>query len=202
MAYFRDSAEITSTIGGFLQTFPRLEPLMREAVGHKPMVLKLELSAPEFSAEVDFRAKPLSVRLGAGGDGTIAMTTSADHFHQILLGMLAIGPAVNNKQILLRGAVANLMSGVPLFYLAPGIYPFYLESIGRADLVLPGPRPMLHGETISEDTMTRLVSGIAFLAGFSLGLLKRTLAPRLNLIAALEAMGKGLLSAASPGKNA
>ena len=133
MPYFKDDKELDLEIGGFLRTFPRMDPLMREAVGDKGMTLKLELSDPELSAEIDFSKFPLEIRVGTDAGGTIAMTTSADHFHQLLLGILAIGPAVNNKQILLRGSVANLMSGVPLFYLAPTIYPFYLESIGRKD---------------------------------------------------------------------
>jgi len=200
MAYFRDAQEADLVIGGFLRTFPRMDPLMREAVGQKKMVLKLELADPNLLAEIDFRQFPVEVRFGTNPEGTIAMTASADHFHQLLLGILPIGPAVNNKQILLRGSVANLMAGVPLFYLAPAIYPFFLESIGRKDLILPGPRPRLHGEIRSEDTMTRIVSVLAFLAGYSLGFLKKHLAPKLDLVAALESMGKGLLSATPAGK--
>ncbi len=192
MTCFKDSREVEQVIGGFLQAFPRLEPLLREVISHKRMILKLELSDPDLNAEIDFTKSPLEVRLNATGDGTVAMTISSDHFHQLLLGLLPIGVGVNHRKLILRGSTANYALALPLFYVAPSIYPFYLEAIGRSDLVAPGDRPLLHGEKISEDTMTRIVSALAFLVGFSLGFLKKHLAKKLDIIAALEAMGKGL----------
>lgn len=195
MSYFKSQQELEQVIGGFLRIFPKMEPLMREAIGHKKMALKLELSDPDLTAEIDFTRSPLEIRFKTKAEGAIALTTTADHFHRLLLGILPIGPGVNHKQILIRGSVANLMSGVALFYLAPTIYPFFLESIGRKDLILPGKRPPLHGEKILEDKMTKIVSPLAFLLGYALGLLKKHLAKNLDIVAALESMGKGLISA-------
>jgi len=195
MAYFSSSEDVDRVIGGFLRSFPRLEPLLREAVGHQPMNLKLELSDPEFSAEIDFTKYPLELRFNTSADGSIGMACSADDFHRVLLGMLPIGIGIDRKKLLMRHSIAKLISAVPLFYLAPSIYPFFLESIGRSDLIVAGERPALHGKREMEDSMTKIVSGLAYLAGWGLGFFKAHVAPGLDIITALESMGNGLLKA-------
>lgn len=197
MVYFSNSKELEFVIGGFLKLFPRFEPLMRELINKKEMILKLELKEPEFSAEVDFKKYPLEIRLNTNADGTIGMTSYADDFHRLLLGMFSIGVGVNQKKLLLRGSVADMMDAIPLFYVAPSIYPFYLESINRPDLIIQGERPPLHAEKETEDIMTKIVSGLAYLVGYGLGFIKRYFAKKLDIIVALESMGKGLLKATS-----
>lgn len=196
MAFFKDREEVDFVIGGFLRVFPRLEPLLREAIGHSPMVLKLELSNPEFNAEIDFARKPLQLRFNTNNDGTIGMACTSDDFHRVLLGFLPVGVGINRKKLLMRHSVAKLINAVPLFYLAPSIYPFYLESIDRSDLLIAGQRPALHGQREMEDTMSKIVSALAYLAGYGLGLFKAHLAPGLDIVTALESMGNGLLKAA------
>jgi hypothetical protein len=150
------------------------------------------------SAEIDFEKSPMQLRFGTNADGTIGMACSADDFHRLLLGLLPIGVGVNHKRLFLRGSVAKLMSAVPLFYVAPAVYPFYLESIGRRDLILNEKLPPLHGESETEDGMNRIIAKLAFAAGYALGLLKSKISPRVNVIAALEAMGQGLLRSGLP----
>jgi len=195
MAYFSGAEELDRVIGGFLRSFPRLEPLLREATGHQKLNLKLELKDPEFSAEIDFTKAPLEIRFNTAADGSIGMACTADDFHQVLLGMLPIGIGIDRKKLLMRHSIAKLISAVPLFYLAPSIYPFYLESIGRSDLIVAGERPALHGKREEEDGMTKIVSAMAYLVGWGLGFLKAHVAPGLDIIIALESMGNGLLKA-------
>jgi hypothetical protein len=51
------------------------------------------------------------------------------------------------------------------------------------------------GKREEEDVMTKMVSGIAYLAGWALGFLKAHVTPGLDIVTALEAMGNGLLKA-------
>jgi hypothetical protein len=195
MAYFSSTEEIDRVIGGFLQKFPRLEPLLREATGYRQMTLKLELKDPEFNAEIDFTRSPLEIRFNTNADGSIGMACTADDFHRVLLGMLPIGIGIDRKRLLMRHSVAKLISAVPLFYLAPAIYPFYLESINRPDLIISGERPALHGKREMEESMTKIVSGLAYLVGYGLGFFRAHIAPGLDIVAALESLGNGLLKA-------
>ena len=195
MPYFSSKEEIDRVIGGFLRSFPRLEPLLREATGNRQMTLKLELSDPEFSAEIDFTKSPIALRFNTSADGSIGMACTADDFHRVLLGILPIGIGIDRKRLLMRHSIARLISAVPLFYLAPSIYPFFLESINRSDLIIAGERPALHGQREMEDSMTKIVSGLAYLVGYGLGFFKAHVAPGLDIITALESMGNGLLKA-------
>jgi hypothetical protein len=198
--YFKNGEEVDLVIGGFLRIFPRLDPLLREITGQILLLLKLELSKPELLAEIDFTKNPLEVRFGTGTDGTVGMACTADDFHLVLLGLLPIGTGVNHARLLMRGSTARMMDVVPLFYVAPAVYPFYLESIGRADLIIEQDRPPLHGRRDPEDAMTKIVSVLAYTAGYALGLIKSNIAPRLDIVTALEAMGKGLLKSGLPKK--
>jgi hypothetical protein len=195
MAYFKSREEVDLVIGGFLKKFQGLEPILREAVGHNEMNLKLELSDPELGVEIDFSKHPIELRFNTASDGSIGLACSADDFHLVLLGMLPIGVGINRKRLIMRHSVAKLINAVPLFYLAPGIYPFYLESIGRADLIVKGDRHALHGKREEEDAMTKVISAFAYLAGWALGFLKAHVAPGLDIVASLESMGNGLLKA-------
>ncbi len=197
---FRSVTEADQVIGGFFRELPRLDPIIREIVRHTPLVMKLELSDPPLDAELDLTATPLAVRFGSAASGSIGLAGTAADFHRVLLGRLPVAVGINQKKLLVRGSTARMMKVVPLFYIVPYIYPSFLEAIGRADLLEPGERPPLHGPRPREGTMNQIIAALAYLAGYGLGLLKRHLNPRLDLLAALEAMGRGLSRAAAPPK--
>jgi len=77
------------------------------------------------------------------------------------------------------------------------VYRFWLESIGRQDLVTFGKGPALHGPSDREGFMYRIVTGLAYLVGYCLGFLKAHVSPSLNIGSALEAMSNGLLKASA-----
>jgi hypothetical protein len=195
MSCFTGEDEVRAVIGGFLARFPRLDPILREALGHERMVMKLELTGPGFAAEIDAGITPLAVRFDATGEGMIALAGPAENFHHLLLGRLPLAVAINQKKLLVRGPASKLMKSAPLFYLAPYLYPFYLESIGRSDLVLVGGRPLLHAPRTKEEPMNRIVNKLAWLIGFALGTIKKRFAPRLDVVSALESLGQGLARA-------
>lgn len=192
MPGFKDSAEADQVIGGFLRTFPRLDPIFKEVTDRAALTLKLELTAPELTAEIVLTAAPLEVRFDSDSEGTVAMIATAENFHRLLLGLLPPGVGINQKQLLVRGPVARLMKAVPLIYLAPYIYPFYLQAIGRSDLIAAGNRPPYHADRPLEGIMNTIISPFAFLTGWVLGFIKTRLAPGLDILAALEALGQGL----------
>jgi len=196
MTRFQSVAEADQVIGGFLRELPRLDPVIREIVQQTPLVVKLELSDPPLDAELDLTCTPLAARMGSAASGTVGLGASASDFHRVLLGRLPVAVGINRKLLLVRGSTAKMMKVVPLFYVVPYIYPSYLETIGRTDLLEPGEPPLLHGERPVEGTMNQIISALAYLAGYGLGFLKRSVAPRLDLLAALEAMGQGLSRAA------
>lgn len=195
MAYFADEADIKQVIGGFLEKFQKIDPLIKELSRNTPMQLKLELREPGFDAEIDLARKPTEIRIGSTAFGTVGMSGPADNFHLLLLGNLNIATAVNRKMLLIRGSLAKLIKVVPLFYVAPAIYPSYLESIGRKDLIIKGDRPILFVPAPSEDNMTKIISVIAYIAGYAIGFIKKHISPKLDIVTALESMGKGLMKA-------
>lgn len=185
---------LDSAIGSFLGYLPRLDPVIKEVTGRTALVMKLELSDPALSAEIDLSETPLTVRLGSDAAGTVGMKATAADFHQVLLGRLPVAIGVNRRVLLVRGSMARLMKAVPLFYVVPYIYPQYLEKIGRSDLVTAGAIAPLHADQPVEGTMNKIVSLIAFVAGYALGVIKK-LSPGLDILAALESLGKGLVRA-------
>jgi len=195
MSKFADEKEIRQVLGGFFERFSGLDPIIREAVGRQPLVLKLELVDPALSVRIDITRSPLLVSFDSDDLGTVGMSAKADEFHDLLLGSYSLAEGINNKRLVVRGATAKLMKAVPLFFLAPHLYPFYLESIGRSDLLGRGKLPLLHGERAMEDIMTKLMSIIAYPVGLVLGLVKRV-APGLDVVAVLESMGSGLRAGA------
>ena len=202
MTRFNSVAEADQVIGGFFRELPRLDPVIREIVQQSALVVKLELSDPPLDAELDLTCTPLAVRMGSAVSGTVGLAGSCSDFHRVLLGQLPVAVGINRKKLLVRGSTAKMMKVVPLFYVVPYIYPSFLEAIGRTDLFEPGERPLLHGERSREGMMNKIISALAYLAGYGLGFLKRSVAPRLDILAALEAMGQGLSRAAGQPKPA
>jgi len=193
MGYFKDANELDEIVGGFLRKFPKIDPVLKSASDYTPMMLKLELTEPELTAEIDLVPSPLEIRFGSNAFGTIGMSGPADNFHELLQGYLSMAIAINEKRLMVRGSMAKLMKAVPLFYISPAIYPFYLESIGRSDLLLKGSRPLLHTAIPREDKMTKIIAVLAYLVGYALGFVKARIAPKLDIVDTLESMGKGLL---------
>ena len=198
MARFATSQELDQVIGGFLRRLPRLDPILREITDHSPLLLKLELKDPPLAAEIDLTATPLVIRMETSAVGTVGMAGRADDFQRVLLGLLPVAKGINEKKLLARGSTAKLMKAVPLFYVVPYIYPSYLESIGRADLIEMGEYPPLHADQPVEGIMNQIVAAMAYGAGYLMGFIKQRIAPHLDILAALEAMGQGLRKAAPP----
>ena len=196
MPYFANKEEVARVIGGFLEKFPDLDPLLKELSGHTPMLLKLELADPEFMAVIDLKRSPMEIQIGADSDGEVGMSGSADKFHELLLGMFPVAVGINRKTLVVRGSTSKLMQALNMFYVAPAIYPFYLESIGRDDLIKTGNGQPLHADLNVEDKMTKIISKLAWLIGYILGAIKKSIAPNLNILAILESMGQGLLKTA------
>jgi len=192
MASFANGKELDLVVGGFMRSLTRMDPIIREVTGHFPLKMKIELWEPELIIGMDLDANPMKITSGKDVAGEAAMSGPADVFHDLLLGMVPLGAAVNRKMILLRGPMSHLTAGAPMFFVSPYIYPFYLESIGRADLVAPGTIPLLHGENSKEGVMNTIVSKVAYISGMGLGFLKSKIAKDLDILAALEQMGKGL----------
>ena len=203
MSLFASEAEARQVIGGFLERFPGLDPVLREVTGHVPLVLKLELHSPKLIAEIDLTKRPLQIAYDTTSQGTVAMEGPAGNFHRLLLGLDPLGVCIDHKKLLVRGSTAKLIKAVPLFYVAPALYPFHLDAIGRKDLILAGERPALHGPFEMEDKMNLIVTKLSYVVGYALGMIKTKLSPGLDIFAALESLGKGLAgSGATPAPGA
>ena len=195
MSHFKSPEEIREVMGGFFETFTRIEPLVRELTGRAPLVLKLELWEPELKLEIDLAQMPLKLEFGSEAQGTVGMRGPADRFHELLLGAFPLAVGINRKILTVRGSTARLMQAVPLFYLAPRLYPLYLESVNRSDLIVTGVRAPLHLDEKTEGPMNWIISRIAYLGGYAIGFIKRRISPGLDIFAALESLGKGLARA-------
>jgi len=198
MAGLANSQELDLVIGGFLRRLPRLDPIIREITEGTPLLLKLELKDPPLAAEIDLTCTPLVIRTDSTAAGTVGMAGRSEDFQRVLLGLLPVAKGINEKKLLARGSTALLMKAVPLFYVVPYIYPSYLESIGRADLIEAGEYPPLHADQPVEGIMNQIISALAYGAGYLMGFIKKRIAPRLDILAALEAMGQGLRKAGPP----
>ncbi len=187
---------LDKVIRGFLQTLPGLEPVIREITKHEELVMKLELSEPKLNAVIDLSRKPLKIDLDSDAFGHIGMAGSGQTFHEFLLGRQSMATAINHRKLVVRGPTSKLMKITPMFFVVPYIYPFYLQSIGRSDLIGEGRIATLHLALPLEGNMNKIVSAMSYAAGYALGIIKTKLTPDLNIIAALESLGKGLDQAA------
>lgn len=188
---FPDAVAAATIIGGFLSRLPALDPLVRALVGDEPMVLVLELRDPPLRVAIDLGAHPLRVTFGSTASGTVALSATADDFHAVLLGTLPIGAGITQKRLVTRGSTARMMRVMPVFFVAPVLYAEHLEAIGREDLLAAAKAPPASALT-PEEPMNAVVNRLAWAAGFALGMLKRRVAKDLDILAAVEAMGRGL----------
>jgi hypothetical protein len=199
---FADAAEARAVLGSFLERLPALDPLVRELIGRggEVGVLKLEVRDPAFSAVVDLGAHPLVVRFDTGEAGAVALVATAADLHAVLCGTVTVGAAITRKRVLVRGSAARLMRAMPIFLLAPYLYPQHLAALGRTDLLPPAAPPCASttpaaappAATTMEAPVNALVSRLAYVAGLALGLLKTRLVRDLDLLGALAALGRGL----------
>ena len=196
MSTFPDAAAARAVLGGFLQRLPALDPLVRLMVGDEPLVLKLEVRDPALAVAIDLGAHPLAVRLDATEAGTVALGATADDLHAILGGALTMGAAITRKRVVVRGSAARLMRVMPLLLFAPHLYPQHLAALGRVDLVPAATAPAAASTPAtaltSEEPVNALVSRLAYAAGLALGLLQTRLVRDLDILGALEALGRGL----------
>lgn len=179
-----------AVLGGFFERLPALDPLVRQLVGDDPVVLKVELREPALRIAVDLGAHPLAIRFDTAEAGTVALAATAADFNAVLGGALTMGAAITRKRVVVRGSAARLMRVMPLFFVAPHLYAQHLAALGRDDLAPPALAPST--AAAPEEPMNALVSRLAYAAGFALGLLKTRLVRDLDVLGALEALGRGL----------
>jgi hypothetical protein len=195
---FADAAEARAVLGGFFARLPAVDPLVRALLGDTPLTLRVEARAPRLALVVDLGPRPLAVRFDAPDPGTVALTARADDLHDLLTGALPVGAGLTRKRLLARGSAARLMGVMPLLFLAPPLYREHLAALGRRDL-LPPAAPPHRGAAVPapEDPMNALVARLAWLAGYALGFARTRLGREVDLLGALEALGRGLDRAAA-----
>jgi hypothetical protein len=220
MSDTKNKTDLEDVLEGFFLRLPTIDPLIKELLENDDSVLKLELVNPRFDIALDFAKTPLEVRPNSDAFGTIGIGAEADVFHELLLGRLEIAKALSHRKLIIRGALSRLMKTTALLLLTPYVYPLYLKSAGREDLISDsGERvrqpPIDPGGWIGKLTLKIMVS-VGYLIGvrgasgqsqldvFKLlekwsGLLIKLTrlihklgAPKLTLLMVLSALGRGI----------
>lgn len=220
MSHSQNKEDLVEVVKGFFSRLPAIDPLIKELVEHDDSLLKIELQNPRLDIGLDFAKTPLEVNLKSDAFGTIGMGADATVFHELLLGHLGIARALSHRKLIIRGALSRLMKITALMALTPYIYPLYLRSMGREDLIVDSDecvsRIALNPGGWTGTIMLKLMAAAGYLigirnakgesqldffkllekwGGFLIGLtriIRRFGAPKLNLLMVLTALGRGI----------
>lgn len=163
---------------------------------------------------MDLSTTPIRIALedregGLGGRGDIWVTIDDEKMHEVFLDILSPGQALGRRQMLLRGSAAYLAKFIPLFGFAPFLYREHLDDLGWPTKSF-SPMERDHMETMQEETLMvrgqrsvpeqwaqTALSGLAYGAGYAVGVLRFKVLKELSLFELLTSMSQGL-DAATP----
>lgn len=199
----------------FLQRFDDLEAIVRIITsGARLSALLTFRGEPMKRVLMDLSTSPMRIDVddgdgGLGGRGDIWVTIDDERMHEVFLGSLAPGKALGRRQMLLRGSAAYLAKFIPLFDFAPVLYREHLADLGWPRQILTSPERDTMNAEQNETISTRrsssqperwaqtALSGVAFGAGYTIGVLRFRVLKELSLFDLLTSLSQGL-EAATP----
>lgn len=210
--------ETNAILASFVKRLEPLEGIVRTIMSHHPMsVLFTFRGMHEQKVLLDFSRTPAAVTFDADpGAGTVAATVDGRVMHEIFLARIKPGVAVGRRELLLKGNVWAFSKVIPLFDIAPVLYREHLADIGYPGFQRPtgdGPaeeremsNQLLKQEGVplvrlsgGEKFAAAVINGLAYAAGYVMGVVRYRLFTKLSLFGVLNAMSRGL-TAATPGE--
>lgn len=136
MGFFSDTGEVVEIIGGFLRLLAKT-PAVADKLLQSKLVFRLVYEDPAAVIVVDCSGEKGEIRPGdEESEATITLTMSSDLAHRFWLGQVNLTMAITRGKIKAKGPVPKLFKLLPVLKPAYAMYPGYLESTGRADLVV------------------------------------------------------------------
>jgi hypothetical protein len=216
-----DGPSSAAAAGGWLTSFferlAELEPILRVVLRDAPLSAELTFRGNgERTVLLDFTRTPARIAVGKPtASGRIRVVVASPIMHAILLGRLSPGEALGRRELLLRGAPAELAKFIPLFDFAPVLYREHLADLGvdgfarptgarrstEGDMKTPGDEEAPLGVRVrqrSERVLVGTVTELAYAAGYGMGVLRHRFLRNLSLFDVLGAMARGVAAASPP----
>lgn len=160
---------------------------------------------------LDFKRKPGKVTVdGDARDADIRVTIDGEVMHDVLIGRVAPGLALGRREMLLRGSASQLAKFIPMFDFGPVLYGEHLADLNapgyaRSTKEAPMPDAVTTTESMAiaprrlpagQQFATRVMNGLAYAAGYVIGVIRYRVFENLSLFGLLSAMSRGLADAA------
>jgi hypothetical protein len=206
---------VSSILISFFQKLEQIDFITRTIISHARIRALLTFRGnPERRVLLDYSQSPGRVVVdGEAREGQITVSVPDQIMHEVLLGRLPPGVAVGRREMLLRGSANDLAKFTPLFEFAPVLYQEHLAQIGWKSHARPTDRTLCT-EAAMDDTLFKgdpiplvklstfekavfsILNGFSYAMGYTVGILRYRLFPKLNLFSVLASMSKGLAAAA------
>jgi hypothetical protein len=212
--------ETTDIVSSFFTRLECIEEIVRVFMGHARLSTLLTFrGTPEKRVLMDFARSPARVSVVNGSKpANVLVTVKGEVMHEILLGRMPPGVALGRRELLLKGKVSDLARIIPLFDIAPVLYREHLSDVGHPEGARRAGTPAAVEGTMSDQIVSgapiglvelsggerlaaTVMSKLAYLMGYAVGLLRYRLFKKLNLFEVLSAMARGL-AAADPTRKA
>lgn len=140
MAYFSDSKDVISCIGGLFDWAGQQEELGRKyrASG---MIIRLNYTEPDAVLTIDCKNPPKREGMlidwveGDGGlEADVEFFMKTDVAHRFWLGKINLLVALTKRDVVAKGPIFKVMKLLPLLKPLYGQYPRILEEKGKAEL--------------------------------------------------------------------
>ena len=134
MAYFADSGQLYTVLGGFLRAQTGTE--ITKTIARTGMSIQFKYHEPEALITLVPSGEDMEVVEGDNpGVPEVRFEMKADIAHRFWLGKINLPVALARQQIVARGPVQKALKLVPVIQPLYGRYEVYLRSVGREDLV-------------------------------------------------------------------
>ena len=134
MAYFADSGQLYTVLGGFLRAQTGTE--VTRTIARTGMCIQFKYHEPEALITLVPSGEDMQVLDGDHTGGPeVQFEMKADIAHRFWLGKINLPVALARQQIIARGPVQKALKLLPSIQPLYGRYEAYLRSMGREDLV-------------------------------------------------------------------
>lgn len=180
-----DIAAMAAAICSFYERLTKLDRLVREVANPGDLRALIRLKDVPKDILLDFSTRPVSVECSdtPKPHPDVTMAAKVGVMHRLLLGATPFAVEVNQRRVLMRGAMTKMIKLFPLLRLAPVLYREHVAKDGTSD-----------GGRVSE-----LTRAVGYWTGYLLGTIKRRYYTQLDLFGLLESVSKGLEDADQQG---
>jgi hypothetical protein len=136
MAHFQSSEQLQEVLGGFFGQITTHPGISKSLLDSK-LIIRFNYEDPNLSITADCRGDQIKLSF----DDTalapeIDMWMKADVAHQFWFGKLNLLTALTRKQMVAKGPIPKILKLLPAIKPAYTLYPEYLRSIGKPEMVL------------------------------------------------------------------